>query len=379
MTDEVPNTRVEVIKRYGRLICRAVFVDYFYLTLVAAGLALSIWPALSQDPQRSLLLRTSSHIGDAILIAGVVTTFMRFFASLDIVGEKLESWLTSERYLEKVAGRTTRASLDVVDEKIRGWLVSDDFLSTIASKTALAVYDPQKMTTIGDLTKIWRNISLAMTRHAFPQIADRVYSKTLERLMEASEEYYLDDYRRRTYISIVQDDPNVVDIEHELSLIVLANQHNDKAEFVTRLMFDEFSDRKPEVTYFQVDGKEQDVRPQKIPGDRAGVDQFVLQAKLPAGVPVRIEYAYRFRQSLINDPFVMWTTTRYVRQARHEVNFSADAIVCTYQDTTFAALLDRDGATRAGRLVYVSRTGELIFPGSAFIFIIRRKSSSSHA
>jgi hypothetical protein len=365
--------------RCGQSVCRAIFVKYFYLTLVVVGLALCILPVFVPGSPQSLLLRTGAHLGEAILVAGVVTTFMRFFASLDIVGEKLEGWLTSERYLQKVSASTARASLDVVDGRIKDWLMNEEFLSQMASKTSLAVYEPQKLASIGDLTRIWRNISLAMTRHAFPQIADKVYSKTLEQLVHASEEYYLDDYRRRTSISVAEDDPDFVDIEHELALVVVANQYNDKAEFVTRLMFDELSDRKPDVTYFQVDGKEQEVRPQKLPGDRAGVEQFVLQTKLPAGVPVRIEFAYRFRQSLVNDPFVMWTTTRYVRQARHEINFNPKAIVCTYQDTTFAALLDRDGASRPGRLVYVSRTGELIFPGSAFIFVLRRKDPSPTA
>jgi hypothetical protein len=44
-----------------------------------------------------------AHIGIAILTAGAVTTFMGFFASLDIVGERI--WLADEKYLAKLCER----------------------------------------------------------------------------------------------------------------------------------------------------------------------------------------------------------------------------------------------------------------------------------
>jgi hypothetical protein len=88
---------------------------------------------------------------------------------------------------------------------------------------------------------------------------------------------------------------------------------------------------------------------------------------------VEISYSYRFRQSLLIDPYLLWTTTRYVRAARHEIHFPHDRVECTYQDTSFAPLLVPDAGCRPGRLVYNSRNGELLFPGSAFIFLLRRK------
>jgi hypothetical protein len=80
---------------------------------------------------------------------------------------------------------------------------------------------------------------------------------------------------------------------------------------------------------------------------------------------VEISYSYRFRQSLLIDPYLLWTTTRYVRAARHEIHFPHDRVECTYQDTSFAPLLVPDAGCRPGRLVYNSRNGELLFPGSA--------------
>jgi hypothetical protein len=300
---------------------------------------------------------------------------MRFFASLDIVGEKIQGWLTDDRYLEKVAARTS----GVLEGKLEGWLTNDRYLHKMANQAALAMYEPQRVLNIADLRTVWLNISLAMTRHAFPEIADRVYSKTLDQLVKASEEYYIDYYSRETTIEPIKDNADLVKIQHKLSLTVVANQHNKSAKFTARLLLDEFSDKNPEVEYFRADGVTRQVKLEKSPGDRAGVDQFLLETELPPGMPLRIEFCYRLRQSLINDPFIMWTTTRYVRYARHEINFPK-GVACTYQDTTIAALLERDSTSResnlgsrGGSLVYISRPGELIFPGSAFTFMLRKE------
>jgi len=102
---------------------------------------------------------------------------------------------------------------------------------------------------------------------------------------------------------------------------------------------------------------------QNAPDDRPGFRQYLIEAKLVSGEPVEVAYAYKMRQSLRADPFLLWTTTRYIRSARHELNFPPESVECTYQDTSFAPLLTADPACRRGRLVYVLRPGELIFPG----------------
>jgi hypothetical protein len=361
------NTRYELLSRFFASIFHAVFVKYFYLTLVAVGLTASFLPVFAGASQ-SLLIRTVAHVGEAILVAGAVTTFMRFFASLDIVGEKIQGWLTDDRYLQKLAASTS----DVLDRKMEGWLTNERYLQKVANQAALAIYEPQRVLNIADLRTVWLNISLAMTRHAFPDIADKVYSKTLDQLVKASEEYYIDYYSRETTIEPIRDIADLVKIQHKLSLTVVANQHNKAAKFTARLLLDEFSDKNPEVEYFRADGVTRQIKLAKSPGDRDGVDQFLLETELPPGRPLRIEFCYHLRQSLIKDPFVMWTTTRYVRYARHEINFPK-GVACTYQDTTIAALLERDAATQEGRLVYISKPGELLFPGSAFIFMLRKE------
>jgi hypothetical protein len=378
------NTRFEVLKRWFKSIFRAVFVTYFYLTLVGIGLAASLLPvvfpgAAAPPESSSSFVRTVAHIGEAILVAGVVTTFMRFFASLDIVGEKIQGWLTDDRYLEKLAAKTT----EQVGGKMEGWLTNERYLEKVANQSALALYEPQQVLNIADLRTVWRNISLAMTRHAFPHIADKVYSKTLDQLVKASEEYYIDYYSRETTLEPVKDNADLVKIRHVLSLTVIANQHNASAKFSARFLLDEFSDKNLEIEYFRADGRNRTVALQKSPGDRAGVDQFLLETEIPPGVSLRIEFCYRLRQSLIQDPFILWTTTRYVRYARHEINFPK-GVACTYQDATVASLLELDpqGSNTdptglGGKLVYASRPGELIFPGSAFIFMLRKEMSSS--
>ena len=96
-------TRFEIIRRFVLSLCRAVFVKYFYLTLVILGLAVTLLPVFFPERENSPLLRAAAHIGAAILTAGAVTTFMRFFASLDIVGERIGKWLGSEEYLSKLS------------------------------------------------------------------------------------------------------------------------------------------------------------------------------------------------------------------------------------------------------------------------------------
>lgn len=339
-----PDTRTEVAKKATKKILRWIFVDYFYITLIVLGLIVALLPVFFPDKEKVPLFRASAHVGEAILTAGAVTTFMRFFASLDIVGQRIEKWLGNETYLKN-----------------------------LTSRLSLAIYDPGRVNELRDLTSIWRNITLAMTRHAFPDIATKAYDKTLEQLVKASADYYLDTYSRTTHIRLVKDDLEFVEIEHELRLTLIASQNNPKAMFETRLFLDQFSNRKPTVQYFQVDGKTQAVEPRSAPGDRPEVSQYVLETPLSGGIPVKVSYAYNFRQSLTKDPFLLWTTTRYIREARHEINFPEDSVECTYQDTSFAPLLERDAGCKKGRLVYVSRNGELIFPGSAFIFMFRRK------
>jgi hypothetical protein len=66
------NTRYEVLSRFFASIFQAVFVKYFYLTLVAVGLGASFLPVLFPSASQSLLVRTIARIGEAILVAGVV-------------------------------------------------------------------------------------------------------------------------------------------------------------------------------------------------------------------------------------------------------------------------------------------------------------------
>ena len=379
------NTRFEFLARFAKAGFQAVFVNFFSVTLVVVGLGISLLPVLfhvesTPGENASWLIRTLGHLGEAMLVAGVVTTFMRFFASFDIVGEKIQGWLTDERYLQKVALKT----VEQLDMKVPGWLTDERYLKQIANQSALALYDPQRVLNIADLRTVWVNISLAMTRHAFPQIASQVYKKTLDALLKASEEYYIDYYSRETTITTLPGDADVVKVEHKLSLTVIANQHNSSTKFSARFQLDRFSDRKVEMVYFRADGVSRPIELRQYDGDRAGVEEFLLETDIPSGAPLRIEFCYRLKQSLVNDPFILWTTTRYVRYARHEINFPA-GVECAYQDATIVALLEPDPLTpvtttpgTGGKLVYMSKVGgELIFPGSAFIFMLRRESLSS--
>jgi hypothetical protein len=338
------NTRTELVTRVVRDTCKAIFVDYFYLTMVATGIALLLLPYLFPRLQGSAVGHVGAHIGDAILIAGAVTTFMRFFASLDIVGERIRGWLESDAYLESLSGRLAKA-----------------------------VYRPDRLKDLTALTEIWRNISLVITRNAFPQIADRVHTKMLERILQASAEYYLDSYSRTTHIRRLTGEKDFVEVEHELRLSLIANQNNQSAQFQARLLLDEFTEGGLAIDYFHVDDSQREVAMEDVAGDRPGVRQYVLRASIAPGRATRVAFAYKFRQSLTKDPYIMWTTTRYVREARHEINFPADSIECVYQDTSFESLLRPDVGCREGRLVYVSKPQELIFPGSAFIFMFRVK------
>jgi hypothetical protein len=339
------DTRTEIFKRSAKKLLRTLFVDYFYLTLVAIGILVLFAPSVfvpkGQDPTWA---KISGHVGDAILTAGAVTTFMRFFASLDIVGERIEKWLTS-----------------------------DEYVNTLTTRLTEAVYDPQKLPELGALTVVWRKISLAITRDAFPNIANSVYEKTLNQILKACADYYYESYRRVTQIVPAKDGSDFVEIEHELQLSVVANQNNPSARFKTILKLDEFTDGAPVVSFFQVDGVAQAFQTTPIGVATNQGMQYQLEADLPLGRPVKISYAYRLKQSLSIDPFLLWTTTRYVGEARCEVSYPDELIECDYQDTAFEPLLQADGGNRAGRLVYTSGSTGLIFPGSAFILIVRRK------
>jgi hypothetical protein len=343
------NSRFEVIKRAASCVVRALFVDYFYLTLVAIGLLLMLGPLIIfPDKENTSWVRATGHIGEAILTAGAVTTFMRFFASLDIVGERIERWLSNDAYLKALCVRLTEA-----------------------------VYEPERLQDLGALNTVWRNISLAITRHAFPQIAGTVYDKTLNQILKACADYYFVSYRRVTNIAPTKDVADFVEIEHELHLTVIANQNNASTKFQTKLLLDEFTDGAPVVQFFQVDGTPREVKAKDAGvATRSGVTQYELETELVIGRPVKLSYRYRFRQSITNDPFLLWTTTRYVCDARCEVNYPPDLIECGYQDTAFEPLLQQDGASRPGRLVYNSSNSGLIFPGSAFILILRRRSKT---
>jgi hypothetical protein len=343
------NTRLEILRRLIADCFKAVFIQYFYLTLVVLGMLLLIASTfIRAEPFGHDWHGTAKAIGETILLAGVVTTFMRFFASLDIVGEKIEGWLSSEAYLQK-----------------------------LSSRLSLAVYEPQRATDLGDLRTLWRQISLAMTRHAFPKIAEQVYGRALEQMVNASADYYYDSFSRTTEIRLTAKD-DVAEVEHHIRITVIGNQHDQFVTFRTRLLIDRMDDFEPEILYCHIGGVAQSIEMQNAPDDRPGFRQYLIEAKLDAGEPVEVAYAYKMRQSLRADPFLLWTTTRYIRTARHELNFPKASVQCTYQDTSFAPLLTADPACRPGHLVYVLRPGELIFPTSAFMFMIR-KVESSHA
>jgi hypothetical protein len=266
------------------------------------------------------------------------------------------------------------ASLDIVGERIEKWLANDDYLKALSVRLTEAVYEPERVQDLGALNVIWRKISLAITRHAFPQIADTVYDKTLNQILKACADYYFVSYRRITYIAPAKDGSDFVEIEHELHLTVIANQNNTSTMFQTKLLLDEFTDGAPVVQFFQVDGAAREVKARDAGvATRSGVTQYELETELAIGQPVKVSYQYRFRQSITSDPFLLWTTTRYVCDARCEVNYPPDLIECGYQDTAFEPLLQPDGASRPGRLVYTSANNGLIFPGSAFILIVRRR------
>lgn len=174
------NSRIELLGRWTKAALRAVFINYFYLTLVVIGIALLLVPPILVPVRQEStpLYRASAGIGQAILVAGAVTTFMRFFASLDIVGERIQKWLTNDAYLDALVGRLCRA-----------------------------VYEPDKVAHLGNLTAIWRKISLAITRNAFPGIAEKMYDDALKQMLKATSDYYLDTYRRVTHVRLLADDP----------------------------------------------------------------------------------------------------------------------------------------------------------------------------
>jgi hypothetical protein len=372
------NTRFEMLSRFAQATARAIFVRYFPITLVVVGILLSLVPLFPSPASQaaSLMVKILSHLGEAILVTGVFTTFMRFFATFDVVGEKIQGWLTNDHYLNSVAART----IEQLDAKMPTWLTRDDYLKQVANQSALALYDPQRVLNIADLRTVWLNISFAMTRHAFPQIANKIYSKTLEALMKATEEYYLDFYSRETTITVIPDGSDMIQVEHKLSLTVVGNQHNASTKFSARFQVDKFSGRQVEVPYFRADGVTRQIILQKSGDASVDIDEYLLQTDIPSGAPLRIEFCYRLRQSLVKDPFILWTTTRYVRYARHEINFP-EGIACGYQDATISSLLEPDPETPvtgpkavSGRLVYTSKSsGDLIFPGSAFIFMLRKE------
>lgn len=342
-----PNTRMQILKRLLQVVGKAVFVNYFYLTLVALGLGVTILSAIvpGSELQPTWWRGAAKSIGEAILVAGAVTTFMRFFASLDLVGERIEGWLTNETYLE-----------------------------TLAQRLSLAVYEPHRAKNLGDLQLLWQRISLVMTRHAFPQIAESVYSRTLEQLITASSDYYFDRFSRTTEIRLVDATKGVVEVEHTIRCTVVANQNDASVLFRSRLLLSRIGEWEPQVLFFQVNGSAQTVAAQKAESDRQEEREFLLEAPLSAGQPVHVSYAYTVRQSLVSDPFVIWATTRYIRFAHHELRFPERVLDSTYQDTSFAALLVREPASKPGCLVYVSRPGDLLFPGSAFMFVLRIRS-----
>jgi hypothetical protein len=61
-------------------------------------------------------------------------------------------------------------------------------------------------------------------------------------------------YSRETTLEPVKDNADLVKIRHELSLTVIANQHNASAKFSARFLLDEFSDKNLEIEYFRVTG-----------------------------------------------------------------------------------------------------------------------------
>ena len=80
--------------------------------------------AVRFDPSNPANMSAPQRIAEvaAILVAGVVTTFMRFFASLDIVGEKIQGWLTDDRYLEKLAAKKS-LTVTLAPSLAAAWMV----------------------------------------------------------------------------------------------------------------------------------------------------------------------------------------------------------------------------------------------------------------
>ena len=341
------NTRLQIIEGFAKAAARAIFVNYFYLTLVVAGLGLIVLLAVvpGSDLSPAWWRGPAKSVGEAILVAGAVTTFMRFFASLDLVGERIKTWLSDESYLEALSRRVS-----------------------------LSVYEPDRAKDLGDLQLLWRRISLVMTRHAFPQIAESVYSRTLDRLISASADYYYETYSRSSEIRVIDPASGLIEMEHTVRCTVVANQSDAAVVFRSRLFLKLVGDWEPDVKYFQVDGKPQAVTARKVQCDRTEEAEFCLEAPLTASQSTKVSYAYIVRQSLNTDPFLIWTTSRYVRNAHHEVRFSDALLESTYQDTSFEPLLVPEPASKPGFLVYVSRPSDLIFPGSAFMFVLRIRS-----
>lgn len=334
------DSRMEAGKRFFISAVQLVFVRYFYLTLIVIGIAAVIIPLLvAPGKSEHPAFKAIGSIGTALLVAGAVTTFMRFFASLDLVGERIRNWLGDERYLNDLTDRLTAS-----------------------------VYEPDRSRNLGNLEKVWRQISHAMTAHSFPEITNDVYDHTLKKLQEISADYYFSSLERRTHIDPVDGEGDFVTIRHHWKMTVVPNKNRPAARFATRLQLKEGgSDKDPVLEFFAVDGKQRTVSPQP---ENDGL-YYTIEADLHGADEVLIEYSYSFRQSLAVDPFLLWTTTRYVRRASFTVNHP-DNITVAYKDTTFQSLLKKkDYGAGNGELVHESRNNELIFPGSAFMFVVR--------
>ncbi len=251
---------------------------------------------------------------------------------------------------------------------------NETYIEALATRLSLAVYEPHRAKDLGDLQLLWRRISLVMTHHAFPSIAESVYNRTLEQLIKASEDYYFDAFTRTTEVRLIDATTGLIELEHAIRCTVVANQNAAAVQFRSHLLLTRVNEWEPQVVYFQVDGKPQTVAVKEAQGDRAEEREFLLEAPLSAGKPVQISYTYIMRQSLGSDPFVIWSTIRYVRYAHHELRFLDADLDGSYQDTSFTALLVREPGSKPGRLVYVSRPNDLIFPGSVFMFVIRMRS-----
>jgi hypothetical protein len=341
------NSRLQIIQEFARAAAKAIFVNYFSLTLVAVGLGLIVLLAAvpGSDFSPAWWRAPAKSIGEAILVAGAVTTFMRFFASLDLVGERIKSWLSDEKYLEALSRRVS-----------------------------LAVYEPDRAKDLGDLQLLWRRISLVVTRNAFPQIDESVYSRILEKLISASADYYYDTYNRSTEIRIIDAASGLIEMEHTVRCTVVANQSKASVLFRGRLSLKLVDGWEPQVKYFHVDGKPQTLTPRKVQCDRTEETEYSLEAPVPASQSIQVSYSYVVRQSLSNDPFLTWTTSRYVRNAEHELRYSHALVESIYQDASIDPVLVPEPASRPGCLVYVSRPGDLILPGSAFMFVLRIRS-----